>query len=364
MIEVKNPDRNRIRMKVEPRAGAVQVPARPELDRNGSLSADSGVAIGPAGKKQESEDLRVTDPALPGFSVQLYSYAFMATLLMSLMLFKAALLRLAKFSDHSEYSYIPLIPLISGFLIFVRRQRIFAKAKPSLWLGSSIVAAGLLLWFVKDYLGIGSITNLEFSALALVCAWCGLFVVWYGPRAARMALLPLCLLLFMVPAPERVLNTIIQFLQQGSAVLSYELFRLLGVPAFREGPMISLPRLTILVAPECSGIRSSISMLILTLAVANLYLRLGWNKVLLVLTLIPLVVLKNAIRIVTLSLLAVYVDPGFLNGPLHHRGGIFFFLIALMLLILIVMVLRRLERRVAAASSPGGKDLFEVNRRP
>jgi len=332
----------------------------PELDRQRSLSADSGVAIGPAGKKEKSEDRRVTHRALPGFSVHIYSYAFLATLLMSLILFKAALLQLAKFSDHSEYSYIPLIPLISGFLIFVRRKSVFAKAEPSPWLGSSIVAAALLLWFVKDHIGIGSITNLEFSAFAQVCAWCGLFVVWYGPRAARTVLLPLCLLLFMVPAPDGVLNAIIQFLQQGSAVLSYELFRLLGVPAFREGPMISLPRLTILVAPECSGIRSSISMLILTLAVANLYLRLGWNKVLLVLTLIPLVVLKNAIRIVTLSLLAVYVDPGFLNSPLHHRGGIFFFLIALMLLILIVMVLRRLERRVAAASSPGGKDQFEA----
>ena len=347
-------------MKVEARA--VHVPAMPELDRQRSLSADGGVAIGPAGGMEKPEHRGVTHPALPGFSAHVYSYAFLATLLLSLILFKAALLQLAKFSDHSEYSYIPLIPIISGFLIFIRRKSILARAEPSPWLGSSIVAAALLLWFVRDYLAIGPIANVEFSALALVSAWCGLFVVWYGPRAARMALLPLCMLLFMVPAPERVLNTIIQFLQQGSAVLSYELFRLLGVPAFREGPMISLPRLTILVAPECSGIRSSISMLILTLAVANLYLRLGWNKALLVLTLIPLVVLKNAIRIVTLSLLAVYVDPGFLNGPLHHRGGIFFFLIALMMLILIVMVLRRFERTAAAASSPGGKDLFEVNR--
>ena len=191
--------------------------------------------------------------------------------------------------------------------------------------------------------------------------WCGLFVVWYGPQAARMAVLPLCLLLFMVPAPERVLNAVIQFLQQGSAVLSYELFRLLGVPALREGTMISVPRLTIQVAPECSGIRSSISLLILTLAVGNLYLRCGWNKVLLVVALIPLVIVKNAIRIATLTLLAVYVDPRFLNGPLHRRGGIFLFLIALMMLILSVMVMRWLERRGAAASLDGGNSLSKFS---
>jgi len=347
-------------MKVEPRAGIVDVPATPDLYRNRSLSAESGVTNVSPRKTEKSGDPRIIHPALSVFSVRIYAYAFFATLLMSLILFKVALFQLAKFSDHSECSYIPLIPLISGFLIFVRRKSIFEGAEPSLWLGSSIVAGGMLLWFIKGYLGSGSITNLEFSALALVGTWCGLFVVWYGPRAARMALLPLCLLLFMVPAPQRVLDAVVQVLQQGSAVLSHELFRLLGVPALREGTVISLPKLTIRVAPECSGIRSSISLLILTLAVGNLYLRLGWNKLLLALTLIPLVVVKNAIRIVTLSLLAVYVNPSFLNGPLHHRGGIFFFLIALMMLIPIVMVMRRLERRVAAASSAGGKGLVEV----
>lgn len=348
-------------MKVETRPRMVQVPPTPDLCLKPSLSADGDATIGPSCKSGNSEDPILTRPALPGFPVHIYSYAFFATLLMSLILFRNALFQLAKFSDHSEYSYIPLIPLISGYMIFVRRKSIFARAEPSLWLGGSIVAAGLLLWFVKDYLGIGLITNLELSALALVCTWCGLFVVWYGPHAARMALLPLCLLLFMVPAPEPVLNSVVHFLQQSSAVLSHELFRLLGVPAFREGTMIFLPRVTILVAPECSGIRSSISMLILTLVAANLYLRRGWNKMLLVLTLIPLAVVKNAIRIVTLSLLAVYVDPRFLDGPLHHRGGIFFFLIALMMLVLILMVLRRLERRDAAASSAGAKSSSNLN---
>jgi len=359
-LKLRTASHKQLRMKVEPRTGTVNALATPAPDLNRSLPADRGVTIGPSRKKEKSEDPRLAHSALPGISVHLSSYGFLATLFMSLILFKAAVFELAKFSDHSEYSYIPLIPLISGFLIFLRRKSIFARAEPSPWLGSWIVAVGLLLWVVKDYLGIGSITNLEFSAFALVCTWCGLFVAWYGPQAARMALLPLCLLLFVVPPPERMLNTAVQCLQQGSAVLSYELFRLLGVPALREGTVISLPRLTILVAPECSGIRSSISLLILTLAVANLYLRSGRNKLLLVLTLLPLVVLKNAIRIVTLSLLGLYVDPRFLNGPLHHRGGIFFFLIALMMLIPIVMGMRRLERTVAAVSSTGGKGQIEV----
>jgi exosortase len=147
----------------------------------------------------------------------------------------------------------------------------------------------------------------------------------------------------MIPAPERATSVVIEFLQHGSAVLSYYLFRGIGIPAVREGMTISLPRLTIEVAPECSGIRSSVSLLILTLAGANLYLRSNWNKLLLAMVVIPLVVLKNAIRIVTLCTLSIYVNPGFLRGNLHHEGGIVFFLIAFMLLIPVVMLMQRCE---------------------
>ncbi len=264
-------------------------------------------------------------------------------LLASLIVFWAPLQGLVKFSGNSEYSYIPLMPPISTFLIFVRRHSIFRDAKPSPWIGISILTGGILVLFLGSLFRVGLIGHLELSAGAIVSTWCGLFVLSYGAQAARRAILPLCLLLFMIPAPDVVMNTVVQFLQHGSAVLSYHLFRAIGVPAVRDGMMISLPQLVIEVAPECSGIRSSISLLILTLAGANLYLRSGWNKVLLVLILVPLMLLKNAIRIVTLSTLALHVNPGFLNGRLHHQGGILFFLIAVAMLVPIVVLMRQSE---------------------
>ena len=275
-------------------------------------------------------------------------YGFIAVLLTSLIVFWSPLQHIVRFSGNSEYSYIPLIPPISAFLILVRRDSIFRNAKPSPWIGSSIVAGGILLLFISNLFWVTSIGRLELSALAIVSTWCGLFVLWHGSQALRAAILPLSLLLFMIPAPG-LMNAAVEFLQHGSAVLSYHLFRVVGVPAVRDGMVISLPRLSIEVAPECSGIRSSISLLILVLAGGNLYLRSAWNKALLVSTLVPLVILKNAIRVVTLSTLALYVNPGFLNGRLHHRGGMLFFLIAVAMLIPIVVVMRRCERGGAAA---------------
>jgi exosortase len=280
------------------------------------------------------------------------SYGLIAALLISLFVFWAPLQALVKFSGNSEYSYIPLMPPISAFLILMRRDSIFREAEPAAWTGGCIVAGGISLLFLSNLFGTHLIGRLELSALAIVSTWCGLFVICYGTEALRRAILPICLLLFMIPAPESVMNSVVQFLQHGSAVLSYHLFRLIGVPAVREGMIISLPRIVLEVAPECSGIRSSISLMILTLAGANLYLRSGWNKILLVLTLVPLVILKNAIRIVTLSTLALYVNPGFLNGRLHHQGGIVFFLIAVAMLLPIVALMRRHERKRGLAAHP------------
>jgi exosortase/archaeosortase family protein len=56
-----------------------------------------------------------------------------------------------------------------------------------------------------------------------------------------------------------------------------------------------------------------------------------------------LAVLKNAIRIVALTLLSIHVDPGFLTGQLHHEGGFVFFLLALVLMMPILALLRGLE---------------------
>jgi exosortase len=324
----------------------------PALSVKGNLPMHSMAMAGASANRVASGNEGIPHNPLAFQSTHISSYGFITTLLVSLILFWAPLQQLMKFANRSEYSYIPLIPAISAFLIVFRRNTIFRAARISPQIGSFVVGGSILVLAMSKFLRIDPIGRLELSALAIVGTWCGLFILWYGTRATRVAILPLFLLLFMIPASERVMNAVVGFLQHGSAVLSYHLFRAIGVPAVREGMVISLPRLAIEVAPECSGIRSSISLLILTLAGANLYLRSGWNKVLLVSILIPLVIVKNAIRIVTLSTLALYVNPSFLTGRLHHKGGIVFFLIAVAMLFPIVAIMRRYEKKEHSQVAP------------
>jgi exosortase len=110
---------------------------------------------------------------------------------------------------------------------------------------------------------------------------------------------------------------------------------------------------TIEVAQECSGIRSSLVLLGVSLVASHWFLRSAWTKAILILVTVPLAIAKNGMRIVTLSLLSVYVDPGFLTGRLHHQGGIVFFSVALVLLVSMLLVLKRSEGEGPGILSPG-----------
>ena len=102
--------------------------------------------------------------------------------------------------------------------------------------------------------------------------------------------------------------------------------------------------MSIEVAKQCSGIRSSLGLFITAVLAGHLFLKTFQKKVVLALLVFPITVLKNGFRIVTLSSLAVYVDEKFLTQSfLHHSGGFLFYIPALLLLGIVVWWLRKLE---------------------
>lgn len=164
----------------------------------------------------------------------------------------------------------------------------------------------------------------------------------YGCNALRRATFPFLFLLFMIPIPDFLMKQIIYALQVGSVTVSEILLTLSGVPFQREGFFFLLPGVRFEVAEECSGIRSSLALLITGILAGHFFLDRLRKKALLALLVFPITVFKNAVRIMTLSLLGEYVDIGFLTGGfLHRSGGFVFFIPALGLLGLAVWALRR-----------------------
>jgi exosortase len=251
------------------------------------------------------------------------------------------------YSLHNQSgSHIVLIPLVSAVLIFRERQRIFSSVRPSMIAGLAVILFGIALYWTAG----GGLVSwqggelLSAAALGILLIWVGGFLSIYGLAAARAAAFPLLFLALMIPLPDRFLNWTVELLQRGSTEVSYLLFNLVGVPVLKQGFVITVPGISIEVAAECSGIRSSLALLITCLLAAHLYLRTPWKIIVFILLVLPLSIIKNGIRIVTLTLLSLYVDPRFLTGSLHRDGGFVFFLLALLLLFPIFVWFERSER--------------------
>jgi len=243
-------------------------------------------------------------------------------------------------------SHVVGVPFVALVLIYGNRDIIFSAVRPAPLMGGCLAVAGLALSILGHNL---PTTTLTVAMAGVALAWAGVFVMAYGLMSARAALFPLAFLVFMIPIPTVVVDGATQFLKHGSSEAVAGLFTLTGTPFHRQGFVFSLPSFVIEIADECSGIRSSIALLLTSLLAGHQFLQKPWTKIALVLLILPIAVIKNAIRIVALSLLAMHVDPSFLTGQLHHEGGFVFFLLALGLLAPLFVLLKRSE---GTASEP------------
>jgi exosortase len=256
-----------------------------------------------------------------------------------------ALLQLAWRTD--EYTHVLLVLPVSLALIYLERRYATAKVAPSPTLGAMIAAAaGTIPWFAWER-GIGNDASLALNIAALVLCCIAAVIAIYGVAVARSLMFPLLFLFLIVPLPASLLEKTVVVLQTASTEATFALFKLAGVPVIKHGFILSLPSLNIEVAKQCSGIRSSIILLVTCLVLAHVFLRSAWSKFLFVLFVLPIAIAKNAIRIFTLSILGIYVNPDFLEGHLHHDGGIVFFSLALVTLFLLIKGLQQMERKIS-----------------
>jgi exosortase len=251
---------------------------------------------------------------------------------------------LVRFSlTHNYGSHIVLIVPASAYLIYLKRHEIFSKLQTNFLIGSSLFLAGAILgWAAGMYSG-ADVEKLSLRVLAVIVLWISAFIICYGTHAFEAARFPLLFLLLLIPIPDFLIERIIFFLQASSATVAYWLLRILDVPVFKDGFILRFPTLDVEVAKECSGIRSSLALLITTLLVGEFVLRSAWGKSLVLSSVLLIVILKNGVRIVTISLLAIYVDRGFLHSWLHTSGGIVFYLLGLLSVTTIIILLKKWE---------------------
>jgi exosortase len=271
------------------------------------------------------------------------------------LLFLRPLLELAQLSlADQHYSHIGLVPLIFLYLVWDKREALSESPRSGHLAGVAFALLALVPigWSTAFRSELAPGESLSLTILSFVLLLWGVFVWCFGQVGARVGAFSLFMLLFLVPLPAAWLEVIVQALLWGSAWVTDGLFRLTGIPFFRQHDIFVLPGLTIQVAEECSGIRSTMALTITGLLAGYFTLRSGWSRVALVGALFPLAVFKNGLRIVTLSYLAIHVDMGFMTGNLHRRGGIVFFLVTLTIMAIFIKFLRIVEEWATRGRHP------------
>lgn len=274
-----------------------------------------------------------------------------AKLLLSLcaliLAFASPLLGLIKFAAQSSlYSHTLLIPLVSLYLIWsvgIDRSpiKLIKRSAGIGLLAFGLISAGVcelarssgLFSSEQDYLG--------WIILSFVACVAGLSGVYLGNTRLRTIAFPLGILVFMAPLPLLLEQKINDILQQASAEAALGLFKLLGTPVFYSQLIFKLPGIALEVAPECSGIHSSLILFITSLLAGFLFLRSPSKCVILALATLPLAVLRNGVRIAIIGEMCVHGGPEMIDSQLHRRGGPLFFALSLIPLSLLLWWLWR-----------------------
>ncbi len=259
--------------------------------------------------------------------------------------FARPLLALMNYAAGSElHSYILLVPFVSVYLLYLRRNQLPKNYTIDLPLAIVFLAAGLgVMAFTYSSIGLAPADNAHLVLLTLsflCCLTAGGFF-FFGRNWMRAAAFPISYLIFMLPMPDAMADMLETASKYTSAEVANLFFYLSGTPFLRAGLFFQLPNITIEVTQECSGIRSSWVLLMTSILAANLFLKTPWRRLALVAFVIPLGILRNGFRILVIGLLCVNAGPQMIHSLIHRRGGPLFFMLSLIPFFLVLWWLRK-----------------------
>lgn len=250
-------------------------------------------------------------------------------------------------STNDNYSHGYLIPFITGYMLWKKREELAAIPPAPTWWGL-VFLAGAILLHVAGNIG-AELFTMRFSMVLCVA---GLALSILGPALTRRMAVPLAYLVFMIPLPAIIWNQLAFPLQLFAAQCTAEVVRAIGIPILREGNILHLAATSLEVVDACSGLRSLTSLLALGGAFAYLTPLGNAGRWILFLSAIPIAVLVNVIRLTATAIMATRIGAKAAQGFLHDMSGMVVFILAFLLLFMVSSLLTRLETRFGIGAKP------------
>jgi exosortase D (VPLPA-CTERM-specific) len=218
--------------------------------------------------------------------------------------------------SRDEYSHGYLLPVISGYFMWQKKNEMAEIGFKGSWLGVVVFCLGLFGAVVGELSTLFTVIQYSF-----LIALAGLLLALMGWPAFRLILVPFCILFFMVPLPAFLYNNLSSYLQLISSQLGVWVIRLFGISVFLEGNVIDLGQFKLQVVEACSGLRYLFPLMSLGFIAAYLYKDSFWKKAIVFLSTIPITVLMNSFRIGVIGVMVEYWGQDMAEGFLHDFEG-------------------------------------------
>jgi exosortase len=244
------------------------------------------------------------------------------------------------------YSHGYIVPIFALGLLWMRYQPFRPVPALERWAGLGILILGLSLRLLGVYMTMAPLDRYSFPIAVF-----GLFMLVGGWHAIRWSWPAMLFLFFMFPLPAVLEHNILWRLQTLASICSTFVLQTLGVAAFRQGNLISVPGADLNIADACSGLRMLTIFGALAVAMVFLVERPWWDKFIILLSAVPIALIVNIIRITCTGLLFMWVgsDNEFAKKLGHDWAGLFMMPLALGFLWIELQVLERLTIPVEIA---------------
>jgi exosortase len=196
-----------------------------------------------------------------------------------------------------NYSHGYLVVPIAFLILWLRLDTLDRSKLTPTWWGwvmlGGVIALRALLYQLSEQWFEDATVPLAAAALALAFG---------GWPLLRWSLPAIIFLGFMLPLPYR-LNTVMAYpLQRLATIGSCNLMGAMGLPVVPEGNVINVGAHRLEVARACNGLSMLLSFLTLITAAAILVNRPLWEKIILLISAIPIALIANVLRITTTAL--------------------------------------------------------------
>lgn len=248
-----------------------------------------------------------------------------------------SLLLVAEKWEAPEYSHGYLVAVFAIALLWMRWQPLGRPSAGAVWTGTGLVLFGILMRLGSAYYNF-----IIPDMVSIIPCLCGVFLMFGGWQTILWAWPAVGFLIFMFPWPDVLERNILRPLQTIATRASTFVLQTLGQSAYSDGNRIMLNEMQLGIVDACAGLRMLTIFLALAVAITLVTVRPLWERILIIVSAVPIALAVNVTRITATGILHLTVGEEIANKVFHDLAGWVMMPMALGLLYLELQLLSHL----------------------